>query len=220
MSSSPPLPSLPNLTQTRVCGECGGRIGFEDSIVINGVALCPTCKPVALAKLQCGQTVGDSVIWREKRTLVIGSRAVLPDRCVKCNGTTDGQRLARTLYWHTPWLYILLLPGVLFYVIGAVIARKTAKIQVGLCDVHRASRRNAIIIGWSLFLGGILAIYAGAANDLGSVVLAGVAAILTGIIWGIAGSRVVYARRIDKNWTRAGGAGAAFLDSLPEFPKA
>src|SRR5258706_76322 len=105
LESQPLFATPPTLPTTRTCGECGRSVSVDDSILLNGVAVCATCKPTALAKLQTGQAVGDAAIWRDKKVLVLGVRAALPDRCIKCNAPAEGSRLKRTLYWHPPGWY-------------------------------------------------------------------------------------------------------------------
>ena len=56
---------------------------------------------------------------------------VFPHRCVKCNEPTEPPNKRRTVYWHHPAVYVLLLVYVIVYIIVAVIVRKTAKIDPG-----------------------------------------------------------------------------------------
>jgi hypothetical protein len=51
------------------------------------------------------------------------------------------------------------------------------------------------------------------------VIGVGVLAILTGIVWGVAGARTVGAQKIDEQWVRFSGAGREFLESLGDFPR-
>jgi len=192
--------------------------------VIGGNVVCAPCKPAAIAKLQGGQQIGGGGVWRERKLVVMGARAELPDRCIKCNVPANGARLKRRLYWHHPawYLFLLLTPfgGFLIYLIVAIAARKRATIHVGLCEKHRGRRWMHIGIAWALVLGGIAATVVGT-NDpkLAALAGAGALAILTGIIWGLAGGRAVTARRIDQDWIRFQGARRDFLDSLVDFPK-
>lgn len=189
--------------------------------MLGGQVVCAQCKPAAIAKLQGGQQIGGGGIWRDRKVVVMGVRAELPDRCIKCNEPTHGVRLKRQLYWHHSALYLLVIfPGLLIYAIVAMAVRKRATIHVGLCEKHRGRRWMHIGIAWALFLGGVAATVVGANNpNLGAFAGLGILAILTGIIWGLAGGRVVTARRIDPDWVRFQGAGRDFLDSLVEFPK-
>lgn len=221
-SNHPTHPLIPPPLEAafRVCRECGRNVREDESIVLSGVVVCAACKPVAVAKLQMGGQLGDGGAWRDKRTLVMGPRAILPDRCVKCNAPTHGEKLKRQLYWHSPWIYLTILLNLLIYLIIALVVRKQAKIEVGLCAQHRTKRWMHIAIAWGLMLGGGAGITVGVNNlNPGPFVGFGILAIVVGIFWGVFGSRVVYARSIDTQWIRLGGAGQPFLESLPEFPK-
>lgn len=212
-----PIPPEPAL---RTCGECGRSVRVDESIILSGVVVCASCKPTVLAKLQTGQQIGEGGVWRDKQTIVMGPRAVLPDRCVKCNAVTPGPKLKRQLYWHPAWVYATILLNLLIYLVVALIVRKRATVEVALCPQHRQSRWIHIAIAWTLVLGGGAGIVLGANDqDLAILIGLGILAILAGIVWGVVGARIVFARRIDPQWVKLGGAGRPFLASLPEFPK-
>src|SRR5579862_1250440 len=95
-------------------------------------------------------------VWREGNKLVVPRAWALPARCVKCNAPADPRyTLDKTLYWHHPLIYLLILPGVLIYAIVAIILRKSARVQIGLCTFHGHRRRMRILIGWLMALFGI-----------------------------------------------------------------
>src|SRR4051794_16174174 len=57
-------------------------------------------------------------VWREGNALIVHKYATFSDRCIKCGSTENVTPLRRTLYWHNPALYILILfPGLLIYAI-------------------------------------------------------------------------------------------------------
>ena len=223
---SPAHPSQPLFASQppdlfRACHECGRTVRVDESIVLSGYTVCAECKPTVVSKLAGGQQIGDGGVWREKKTVVMGVRAVLPDRCVKCNAPAEGAKLKRRLYWHKPAWYALILVNLLVYALAAMIVRKTATIHVGLCGKHRGRRWLHIAIAWGLIFAGIAGIVVGA-NDqqLAWMIGLGVLAMLTGIIWGLVGARTVAAQKIDEQWGRFSGAGREFLESLGELPKA
>lgn len=100
-------------------------------------------------------------VWRDGKLLVMHKQAVLPDRCVKCNQPAGGRRRKRSLSWHHPGYFLLVLASVLVYVIMALVVRQTAKIEIGMCEIHRRKRWQAIATSWLLVLIGILAIFGG-----------------------------------------------------------
>jgi len=159
-------------------------------------------------------------VWRDGKILVMVKIARLPSRCVKCNAPTTN-RLKRSLSWHNPALYLMIFfPGLLFYVIVASIVRKTAKIEVPLCEEHRARRSKGILIAWLISLAGIALCFAPAfGNDerLVGLVVAGVAMIIGGMIFGSLRSQVVVPKKIDATHVWLKKIGEAYLADLPEL---
>src|SRR6478609_9496771 len=87
-------------------------------------------------------------IYREGLFLVVPVQgASLPARCVVCNAPAH-TRLHRKLYWHPAGYYLLILISALIYVIVAVIVRKRAHFELGLCDQHAGRRRLGLWLGW------------------------------------------------------------------------
>lgn len=143
----------------------------------------------------------------------------MPRRCVKCNEQADEPTAARKVYWHSPWLYFLLLFNIIIFALVAFLARKTATVAPGLCVEHKKRRRTAIALAWAGALIGIVVMYVGMATPFGVWGAAmGALVILASIVAGMIFGRVVYASRIDKSYVRLKGGGELFLGSLPPFP--
>ena len=178
------------------------------------------------ASLQRGITSGQahsSAVWRDGGVLVMEQGAPMPNRCVKCNAPAELPTDERKLYWHHPGIYALILINLLIYLIVALIVRKSAIVSPGMCVEHRKRRRNAILVGWLVALGGIVLFFAAAASGDSdtslSLVGIGILLLLAGMLWGIVLGRVVYAKRIDAAYVRLKGCGVPFLDSLPPFDR-
>ncbi len=168
-------------------------------------------EPVATAGVGAGNTV-----WRDGDLLVTLIGAEMPSRCVKCNAPADQPTKARKIYWHHPALYVLVLFNVLIYAIIAAVIRKRVFVSAGLCKEHKKRRRIAMTIAWTGALSGIVLVFVGMGSSLGVWgALLGFLLILGSIIEGLIGGRIVYARKIDKNYVCLKGCGLAFLDSLP-----
>ncbi|GMV28301.1 MAG: hypothetical protein AMXMBFR59_04260 [Rhodanobacteraceae bacterium] len=163
-----------------------------------------------------GSTLDEGAqVWREGDLVVLTPSGELPPRCVKCNADAEQPVKERTVYWHTPWLYVLILVSVLIYLIVALIARKSARVSPGLCTEHR-KQRNAVIAGSLLAsLIGIGLIAAGISQSSSGIGLSGGFLLLAAIIFGMIRGRLVYATRIDANRIALKGCGEAFLASLP-----
>src|SRR5262245_31958866 len=155
---------------------------------------------------------GTATAWRDKRLMVMLPDAPIPQRCVKCNDAVDEPTKTRKVFWHSPWLYLLLLLNVGIFAIGAVIVRKKATVAAGLCTAHKKRRRTLITLAWLGALTGIVMAYIGAANAPGIWgVFAGLLLLLGSIIFGMITGRVLIPTRIDKDYVRLKGCGEAYL---------
>jgi hypothetical protein len=179
--------------------------------------VCAGCKPTFFQKVQEGVPVGASRVWRSGKLAVMGLQPELPDTCVKCNAPVHGSRLKRKLRWHHPAIYLTLLINVIVYVVVASLASRKADVAIGLCTVHRAKRIRAIVIGWVLALLGLAAIPWAIGADKAGIAFSGVLLLITGLLWGLIGGRVVYAKKIDKEHAWMAGCSRAFLATLPEW---
>lgn len=156
-------------------------------------------------------------IWRDGKILVLTPGSVLPPRCVKCNAPAVQPQRKRKIYWHQPWIYLLVLLNVLIYLIVALIVRKQATVAPGLCPTHRRRYWIGIAVGWSGVPLGLLLAIASAATDECLWGILGLIVFLAALVAGIILSRIVLAERIDKDFVRLKGCGRAFLESFPEF---
>lgn len=154
---------------------------------------------------------GQARLYREGELLVIPVRgAVFPHRCVVCNAPAE-KRLKRKLYWHPPGIYALLCLGALVYVIGALITRKNAEFDMGICQEHATRRRNGMLIGWS---GVALLIVLIALTEHSPILpIVGAVLFLAAVITAVLMVQLVTAKRIDDRqaWLKVG---RPFLDSM------
>lgn len=184
----------------------------------------PYSPPTAAIESMFGDLAseGDVKVWRDGNELVALVDAPLPPRCVKCNRPVHGTIKPRTFFWHSPWLFLLVLINLLIALIVVAIVRKKSVHPAALCEEHATLRRKVILGAWATalaapFIGvGVAAI----AGDLGGLVGAGVTVLLVlgALVFGGMKGRVMLPRRIDKRMARFTGCGDAFLRSLPTLP--
>ncbi len=157
-------------------------------------------------------------VWRDGKWLVMQVDAALPHRCVKCNAPAGMPMKRKVFYWHHPAIYLLLIFWIVIYVIVAVIARKTLKLEVGICEEHRRTRRNALTIGVIGMFGSIpAAIALGTLDQPGLALLVGIGGFIGFVIYLMIKARILYAKKIDADEARVGGCGEEFLASLPSY---
>ena len=201
------------------CTLCRTALPKTEMVEIEGKWVCAACKESFVQSIKEGISLADLTIARSKKVLVMGRNALLPDRCVKCNSPSSGQRLKRKLYWHSPVLYLLLFVNILIYALVAILVRKKAAIEVGLCDRHFAKRRVAIGVSWVLFLASVILIVTLGFVGSGEYAIMGIVLLIVVIIYAAIATRVVSARRIDKEYVWLNGVSREYLDTLPEWVK-
>jgi len=209
-------------------GEIGGAAESEHCICCNLLFpkseliryenswICAGCKPVFFQRVKEGLAGSDRMVWRDGKAVVMSKNGTLPDRCIKCNAPAQGQRLEKTLYWHSPVIYLCILLHVIVYIIVALIVRQKARVAVGLCDKHRARRLWNICIGWGIFVLGVVAIATVIHYEQYVLIWIGALTIFAAMIFGLC-NRLVYARRIDKERVWMRGFCKAYLDELPNW---
>lgn len=153
--------------------------------------------------------------YRAGSMLVAQSGAVLPPMCVKCGAPMHGEHLSRSYQWHPPWVFCFLLLGALPYVIFASILRKQGSLRVGLCENHRAMRRNAMIAWPILLILGFVGMIAGAVATTVPVIFLGIASMVASIVWAIVGLRVLTPQKIENDWMWLAGAHPMLIAALP-----
>jgi hypothetical protein len=159
---------------------------------------------------------GLQTIWRDRSTLVMTKQALLPNRCVKCNEPT-GERLKRKLTWHHPAIYLTILVSILVYAVIALVLRKTATVDVGLCEDHLSTRRRNLAITWLLGIVGLLCLPLAGILEDGTTVAIGLALLLACAIYGIATLRVVVPSKIDDHFVWLRGVNAEYLHEFPQW---
>ena len=162
-------------------------------------------------------------VWRRGDRVVATRDADFGDACVKCGAACDGWRWRKTVYWHEPWLFVLILfPGLLIYAIVALCVRKNARVSAGLCPAHRARRNLGIAVTWALALLGAGALVGGmiVSAERGGVadfalplVLFGFALIVVAVVVGNT-VRVLTPKKIDRDYAWYAGATEPFLRTL------
>jgi hypothetical protein len=141
--------------------------------------------------------------------------AQLPDRCVKCNVSTQ-RKLKRNFRWHPPVLYLLIVAGFLIYLILALVLGKTATVELGLCETHAAARRRDIFIAWMLVLLSFAAFYLLVVTEEMSLIFVSLLLFLGGVVYGIVKARIVAPEKIDNQYVWLTGINAQYLEQFPE----
>jgi hypothetical protein len=151
---------------------------------------------------------------RDGKFVIVLAGSDLPERCIVCNAAAEMPIKKTKVYWHTPWLYLLILLNILLYVIVGVLARKSFEVSAGLCEQHAYIRRRRV---GGLLAAGVAALSAGAVmmklDQQAGAIIAFCAAVLL-FIAAMFAARKVYPTKITKEYARLAGCKEPFLASL------
>ena len=161
--------------------------------------------------------------WRDGPKLVTPAYAALPPRCVKCGAPADGHYVQRVFWWYHPAFLLLLFAGILIFAIVALIVRKKATVQLGLCAAHLSRRRHVIAVVTVMSLAGLAAIVGGfyameAYRNDTAPILCTLAALALWITAAVVYSKLgtyLTPTRIDDHYAYFKGAGPDFLSLFP-----
>lgn len=172
---------------------------------------------------------GDGV-WCNGELLVVHKQAMLPDRCVKCNRPAHGGRLKCRLLDLHPSFALFVAAGapiyILIYVAWALIKKRAASIEVGLCEIHRRKRRNSMFLSAiCMSLGVGMFVMAFISRDvMGApiifcemIFIGGVVALVVGCFSAATVVQTVESERIDAEYVWLKKVDPSFLAELPDF---
>jgi hypothetical protein len=112
----------------------------------------------------------------------------VPHVCMKCGADAVAEKKTQ-FAWYPPWVWILILAGVLPYIILAMVMTKRQRVMVPLCDQHKHHFLYGRIfraVGWLAFIGAPVLFVVGLAISPRRGELAGV------LCWGWLGLVVLY----------------------------
>ncbi len=157
---------------------------------------------------------GGLELQRHKNYVILEPESDWPSRCIKCNAATDYKKKTKLVYVN-PWVYLSILINILLAAILVLVFQKRFSLELPLCAIHRVRRKRFLTIQWIGFVLFVMLLFVGFATESPAVfTIAGV--VLLGVIILSLVSRLAYIAKLKdgKLWVR--GAGAPFLDSLPE----
>lgn len=174
----------------------------------------PAHNPYA-APATLGETRGQC--YRKGKQVIVPTGATLPHRCVKCNAPAEMDK-AKTYSWHHPAYYLLIFPGLLFYIVAALVATKRAKVAIGVCQQHRNRRRMFGGIALGMFILGVVTLFMAVNTQVEGSPLGLVSGLsfFAALIIGSFGTRMLSAARVTRDEARLNGCGDEFLSSLPQ----
>jgi hypothetical protein len=162
-------------------------------------------------------------VYRDGKNLVVMRGAQLPLICVRCGQPATGGLLLRKLYWHERWIYLLLLPGVIWYAIAALMVRKTMDLAIPLCAQHRFRYQQLRLAAIFMMIGGgiiVIVSFFVPADYLAYPIFAFMGLLLAGLITWLTAGVFLRPKFIDTSLGVFSGPGEQFLAQLPPKPQA
>jgi H+/Cl- antiporter ClcA len=161
-------------------------------------------------------------LWRQGNVLVMHKLAPLPDICLKSNQPAM-RRLKRSLSWHHPAVFLIILVHILIYIVVALVVRKTAKIHIPLTEEWFAIRRRRMILSWSMILLSVV-MFGAAVSVVDQQAWAPwilIIAIFLGLgaaIYGLLACRLVWPKRMTDEYIWLKGVHSDYLARLEVWP--
>lgn len=158
--------------------------------------------------------------------LVMHRQATLPPRCIK-TGEPAETAVSKTLYWHHPALFVLVIPGILIYAIVALILRKSMTFAFPLTWRSRRKLRVRIaiavvslLLAFTSLIGGMVLADSNRGGDEAFAAAGGLlflSLLVTSIVFFYL-ARLVTPTRITDQFTVVKGVSPQFLAGLPDWP--
>jgi len=153
-------------------------------------------------------------IWAQGKKVFAKDGANFPPRCIQCNSPDTLKWKLRSLTWAPPYLYLVLLVGLIPAIIILMIFQRKAKIQTASCAACRKKLLTQRLIAWGIFLAAIASFAAAIGLENGYLALLGVVLIFAALIYGVVMGRAFTITRIEKSVVTLKGLGPHFVASL------
>jgi len=154
--------------------------------------------------------------YRDGKFVIVPTGSELPERCIICNEPLSSAPKSRKLYWHSPWIYLLILMNILIYAIVALIVRKKCALSPGLCSEHATRRLRRLMVVIGVGVAGLVIGFYALSHDYGQLSLISFAIAIISLIAAIFVGRLIYANKITADFARIGGCQEPYLAALDE----
>ncbi|GAA0750695.1 hypothetical protein LRH25_19825 [Ideonella azotifigens] len=172
----------------------------------------PQFNPFAPPTIETERKTTDCV--RKGKSVIVPVGFDLPQRCIICNSAAQTPVKSKKLYWHSPWLYLLIPLNILIYLVVGLLARKSFVVSPGLCEAHASRRKRRVGVAMAIAL---VALCLGVGLLARGQQLPGIGMLSWGLVSLIVAmflGRKVYPRKITKEYLKLGGCKEPFLASL------
>jgi hypothetical protein len=147
-------------------------------------------------------------------SVIVPKTFEFPQVCLFTGATENLVKVRKQLAWHHPAVFLAILPGLLIYVILALILRKTATIEFYMSRQERTRRRWWHLANWGVFLMTFVSLIAAGGYEINwAIYLAPVFFVATFVIY-LLKVRLLYAKKIDDSRATVGGISPMVFSQL------
>src|SRR6188474_1902028 len=133
------------------------------------------------------------------KALKIPKDFTFPPICIKTGETTDlGPQQTRKLSWFPPLVAVLIIFGLIPFLLVALLVSKKGEIRFQVSNEVARKRRKAVLRNWGLFLLSIVLFGLAIAQSSPILAWGGTLFFLAALVFGMATSRYINVKSIDK----------------------
>ncbi len=212
----PPATSTESTADASTCSNCGCLIDRADTLILERITVCASCRDVVLQRLMAGEEFGAHEPKRRGKRLVFPPGTDLGDRCLACGGPTRGVRVTKIFRWHHPALWIAAIVPPVFQVL-LLLSQKKVEVEMPLCPRHAMRRYRLHFGAWlSIVLGGGGLFFAEAARQHGLETAMAFLVLSGAMTLVVLSTKPIRVKWIDRNRIEMAGASEAYLRPLAD----
>ncbi len=211
-----------------LCHACNRPFPKDDLVTVQGVMICGACKPAQLQRVREGLLPlgggGLTPTFGSGRRMIVALNSPLPNRCVCCNAPASAS-VRGTFRWDPPWVYLLILLTPAVLIVVSLMARRSVRIEIPLCEQHLRIRSDRLWTCWAVGICSIIAIFPAAIllntkqGELGNLLfLLSLFSLIGAIIVGRRVASILSIHKIGKETVTFGRVSPEFIGSLPHWP--
>ena len=156
-------------------------------------------------------------VWSKDNMVVAHRHALFPDNCIICNQPAKGISVKKMVFWHTPMLLPVLLLSLPFYVIFALVFKRTLRLDIPLCPKHFWQRRIVSSVGLGLMPVAFWMVYIAMSTSKPPLILSGILSVIVGALLAGWALNPIWATRIRGDYAVIKGVHSDLVNELPTW---
>jgi hypothetical protein len=96
-----------------------------------------------------------------------------------------------------------------------MVLRKSARVSLGFCELHKQQRTRMLAAGWLAFGLSLVAFFGALAEENGYIALVGLALLMAAVVLSLLTGRLISVKKIDDTFVYLRGVHPEYLDQFP-----